>query len=427
MSNITRHSSLSTTQISIFISSLLSLLELAILMDSISNLQSFNSRSKVLNSPPSEPPDIGNWFSSYEYNTPSPDSNVNLEDSAPRGCEFKKDEASEAGEANFKKLVADEKLIESNTDSEQDKHEDGFLIKSVDSFSSHSLLSEPPDIRNWLSSYVYESFVPDTISLYGDSATKETESEGEGSILEEEIEDEVRYEAIQPRGSSEQDISSPRKDLKVKQPPSRVTGTLEMFALRIGNWNYDKILHPCLHESTLQRDNSPTKSKYEETLSLNLANPECNQEATLLSADINTRCSDNKCIRSPELMRVEDIRETRSNAKMQHDNLDTGVNLANRDKENEEDMKLKNGFVSTRKNRCYLANDQNSSKRSQEMLSKDSSKHAVVKRKALAEATNYQQSNAKEVTGKWQCPQKGKPGTGPSLKQLRLERWLHRA
>jgi len=30
----------------------------------------------------SEPPDVGNWFSSYEYQSPDPDSNFSVEDSA---------------------------------------------------------------------------------------------------------------------------------------------------------------------------------------------------------------------------------------------------------------------------------------------------------------------------------------------------------
>ncbi|KAL9433886.1 hypothetical protein AB3S75_028680 [Citrus x aurantiifolia] len=50
----------------------------------------------------------------------------------------------------------------------------------------------------------------------------------------------------------------------------------------------------------------------------------------------------------------------------------------------------------------------------------------VDRRKALIETTNYQNSDALEVTGKWRCPQKGKPSLSPPLKQLRLERWIHR-
>ncbi|KAK1327050.1 hypothetical protein QJS10_CPA01g02799 [Acorus calamus] len=31
-----------------------------------------------------------------------------------------------------------------------------------------------------------------------------------------------------------------------------------------------------------------------------------------------------------------------------------------------------------------------------------------------------------KVPSKWRCPRKGKPDKGPPLKQLRLERWVHR-
>jgi hypothetical protein len=53
-------------------------------------------------------------------------------------------------------------------------------------------------------------------------------------------------------------------------------------------------------------------------------------------------------------------------------------------------------------------------------------KNGVAKRKALTEATNFQQSNITEITGKWQCPQKRKPDRRPALKQPRLKRWVHK-
>jgi len=40
----------------------------------------------------SEPPDVGNWFSSYEYQSPDPDSNFSVEDSA-----FSENESQGAG------------------------------------------------------------------------------------------------------------------------------------------------------------------------------------------------------------------------------------------------------------------------------------------------------------------------------------------
>ncbi|XP_021905463.1 uncharacterized protein LOC110820317 [Carica papaya] len=53
-------------------------------------------------------------------------------------------------------------------------------------------------------------------------------------------------------------------------------------------------------------------------------------------------------------------------------------------------------------------------------------KDNAVKRKSLAETTNFHDSVAVEVTGKWTCPQKNKQKKGPPLKQLRLEHWLNR-
>nr|XP_019705231.1 uncharacterized protein LOC105043878 isoform X2 [Elaeis guineensis] len=52
------------------------------------------------------------------------------------------------------------------------------------------------------------------------------------------------------------------------------------------------------------------------------------------------------------------------------------------------------------------------------------------KRNPLADKTNFQAgivAMAPELPGKWRCPRRSKPYMGPQLKQLRLERWVHRA
>jgi hypothetical protein len=46
-------------------------------------------------------------------------------------------------------------------------------------------LSEPPDIRNWFASYVYESPVLDTSNYFGYSLSKESECEYDGVVNEE--------------------------------------------------------------------------------------------------------------------------------------------------------------------------------------------------------------------------------------------------
>ncbi|XP_074264755.1 uncharacterized protein LOC141587206 [Silene latifolia] len=49
-----------------------------------------------------------------------------------------------------------------------------------------------------------------------------------------------------------------------------------------------------------------------------------------------------------------------------------------------------------------------------------------VRREVFKEMTNTRYPCAQESAGKWRCPQKNKPNAGPPLKQLRLEKWVHR-
>lgn len=70
----------------------------------------------------SEPPDVGNWFSTYEYQSPDPDSNFSLEEGEK--------------EANFERIkardevVVREKLMQcSETCVKDDNHEDLCLTK----------------------------------------------------------------------------------------------------------------------------------------------------------------------------------------------------------------------------------------------------------------------------------------------------------
>ncbi|XVF13448.1 hypothetical protein REPUB_Repub08aG0208800 [Reevesia pubescens] len=113
----------------------------------------------------------------------------------------------------------------------------------------------------------------------------------------------------------------------------------------------------------------------------------------------------------------------------------------NNDKENEGKDIAENGFITTKKNKLRRTNDESSVRIPGEILlqcarNKGSNnttvgeKDGVIKRKVLAETTNVnvEQCEAKAVgiTGKWRCPQKSKPPRGPPLKQLRLEQWIHR-
>ena len=78
---------------------------------------------------------MGNWFSSYEYQSPNPDSNFGFEESAFRGCESQNGEEEEVNLENDRtrdEVVAGEKLVQcSSTCVEEDKDNEEVCFTEV--------------------------------------------------------------------------------------------------------------------------------------------------------------------------------------------------------------------------------------------------------------------------------------------------------
>lgn len=81
----------------------------------------------------SEPPDIGNWFSSYEYRSPGPDSNFSVEDSA-----FSEEETQRDGEEEEENVrvqgegVAGENVVQCiRTCVKEDNHNEDQCLNTV--------------------------------------------------------------------------------------------------------------------------------------------------------------------------------------------------------------------------------------------------------------------------------------------------------
>ncbi|CAL0314321.1 unnamed protein product [Lupinus luteus] len=362
-------------------------------MDSTPNLQRINSQVPSLCSSfshPSEPLDVGNWFSSYEYHSPTPDSNFSFQESASRERESERDtERVEDEEANFEnidELVVGLNLVQSgNTCVENDKN------KIVDSVSSLSLLSEPQDIGNWFSSYNYESCMFDTNSILRDGISEENGCQKERVDVQVLNEDEGRPESenvpLKPKGCVKHN-SPTHTNTREVQPSSRDDGSVEMKIRTLTTSNTSHlgmILQPYVQDKILQHNHSPTKC--EELSSLTHSEEEKSKAKS--SSARNSTCTSNK--------------------------------------END-------GFVTARKNRNTRENGESYRKKPEKMPSQCSTNTGTVplacerhkKRKALTEATNLQQSNALEITGKWKCPRKGKPDVGAPMKQLRIEQWMRR-
>jgi methylglutaconyl-CoA hydratase len=196
----------------------------------------------------------------------------------------------------------------------------------------------------------------------------------------------------------------------------------------------EKILQPCMEDKALQHSLVSTKDKL--MVNQNHGSPGCNGEARLVSLE-----TDKCAMRPPKLVQKNDTtKEAESKAEIQAEKPNISTSLAKSFSNGSSTCtsnKENDGFVTTRKNSCKRSNDENSWKKPEKTLLQCSTstgavplaceKNGVAKRKALTEATNLQQSNVMEITGKWQCPQKRKPDRGPALKQLRLERWVHKA
>lgn len=165
------------------------------------------------------------------------------------------------------------------------------------------------------------------------------------------------------------------------------------------------------------------------------------------------RSSDNNENSPRKLIHTRDFKEKSSEGKAQAENdgiISPRSNLdfitRNRSSSNRTDTMsnvkkdgigiAENGFVSARKNKSPRENDENSftkplgvhseSLRNGVKISSAGKNVGNLRRKALTETTNTQPSDVLGITGKWRCPQKRKPNLGPPMKQLRLERWVHR-
>ncbi|OIT02496.1 hypothetical protein A4A49_15103, partial [Nicotiana attenuata] len=462
---------------------------------------------------PSEPPNIGNWFSSYTYESPvlsgidenvasqgdiqSPinvwraSDNISFssepldskdcfssfvpetpaladsddfrvpesidigfkEDTSTKGC---KEDSNREEEHNSAENRTNGKSV--NFSSGFDVSSKGLIPctnsvadnkKDVDSSNDTSLASEPPDVRNWFSSYVYESPKVDTIQ---DFILPDHQKEFDDKVYMNE------YNGCgEPQNLRNSLGSSFIHDDKYEHLPvskeadgtnnTRVTN--EMSRERISQQTlYHKKTQNSKCGSPRYIDmvikDSKTAGEHLETISPQEAN--CK-----VSCIINhSSCEGEKLYRHPihrtdseeNSPKSEDCVEPAYNVQPKNSPVARVLSqkLSKReageimDKENNINGLGENGFRSTRKNRTSQLHNGSPLPRPSAVQSPSLSgitvasnchKH-VLTRKVLTETTNLHPS-ALETTGKWRCPQRTKPDLGPPLKQLRLEQWVRRA
>ncbi|GLT58598.1 hypothetical protein SLA2020_314770 [Shorea laevis] len=376
----------------------------------------------------SEPPDIRNWFGSYVYESPVLDTTDDFKSSVnhKRECEkdafFIRDSLKEkvenAGkfqdtkscqEQDVSGIKCSSGLVKSNSSFGYSKNEDPSLYKILDAHNSSSCLSEPPDIKNWFSSYTYETPYLHMTDEFGDSPFEDEESEEhifavedsnkeeeencgmmrkvEGRdrlIVDEKLSSSHFEKCITSLGKDDQENESLRKSIHEAGDKENVCGQ--------DNLCFEKILGQSLEAKS-------------------------SQASDISSHKYAAKSNEEGCVST-----VQQGSPIRS------------VHRSN-DKENEGGAVTVDGFVTTRKNRLARINQENSRKRPQEILVECSrkvgsitrgGKDPVEKRRVLAETTNIQHCDVMEVSGKWRCPQRNKPHQGPPLKQLRLEQWVRR-
>ncbi|KAJ4881108.1 hypothetical protein Rs2_38163 [Raphanus sativus] len=362
---------------------------------------------------PSEPPDIANWFSSYAYESPPVlDTNdalyfsVGGEDSE---C-VKETQAEEEEEIGGKyvcpSLFDQQQLVSS--------------AKVTDFSQSQHLLSEPPDVGNWFSSYEYQSpHLSDTHELEFCSPeliVEESDTEGDNSS------------GIFRKTKSKQDTIIAPDCLKSNDCNESMATDTEVSAYS----NQER-----KNKSTVSLFSASTREVGQEALFC-----EMKDEPSFSHSGVSS-CYNPKpqslAYLQEELRPKENDHETISTSSSMQKTAEKEENLesvGSDGKENLEGKSTETGFVTMKKARFR---DQSSMtrpirgvlgecSRSKELtkMATEEEEERKKKRRVLGEMSNHQLVGGEEIAGKWSCPQKKKGRSGPPLKQLRLDAWMRK-
>ncbi|XP_020875275.1 uncharacterized protein LOC9306203 isoform X1 [Arabidopsis lyrata subsp. lyrata] len=372
---------------------------------------------------PSEPPDLANWFSSYVYESPVLDTSDVLELYVPGESECVKETQIENETPKIERNHVCPRLFEQELVSS---------TKVTDFSQSESVLSEPPNLRNWFSSYEYQSPQLSEIQELGFSSFEKDEL-----VIEE--------------SDTEDGISSGIfRKLKSKQESTIGLGRLD------SNDYKENIAADTAKEVSL--DNAYSNQEMEKRSSVGLFNASkkeakqessFKQEALLCEPQEEARFSPrvsryNPKPKSPSKndaslheLRPIHIQESIS---MNTNRQMSPIDQESDDKENVNGQSSETGFVTMKKARFREARDQcslkkpnrvvlmkcSSSKELKNIAGEEDKEERNKKRKILEEMSNHQSSGAEEMAGKWRCPQKNKRNIVPPLKQLRLDAWIHK-
>ncbi|XP_018727858.2 uncharacterized protein LOC104441948 isoform X2 [Eucalyptus grandis] len=402
----------------------------------------------------SEPPDVGEWFSSYVYESPELSECsrefVSGESECKKEGPFTGESKKEHGNSGEVTRVKDGDAAGAL----EVPHANGLVCNGGGSFINHDRdnqtptkiadsmtpslpLSEPPDITNWFSSYVYES--PELSTFPGSPV------EDNGDVKD----DLILKNVIGEKEDNQHNLSGKRI--------AGGTGINERLNSVLGSSSHEDLEHEYQH--TLDEIPCPkiTDGRMEFKALLN-NDWDCknkrpkqlhSEEAILFHSNINENSSNGKRKACRELIgRFEEGSGLKAqNREVAHTLLDGDLGLSpvnqtstrrsthgGHDKENNRRDNDSTSFVSIRRKEATSASDELTRPRRalhQCSHAKGNVLSAAIedeaKMKPLSEITNFQSSfDVQESAGKWKCPQKRKPILGPPMKQLRLERWINR-
>ncbi|XP_031262585.1 uncharacterized protein LOC116120758 [Pistacia vera] len=420
------------------------------------------SPSKILDSSytlsqVSEPPEIGNWFSSYVYESFVLDTNDDVKNSITQETDCEKEGSFVMGESQSEqenmatfietrschgmdvgKEIGSNGFVKSNDCFGDDKHHGNDKMSC--SLDSHSIFTEPPDLKNWFSNYVYESPVLSTSDEVEDSLDLER-----GPEIDELVAADSDVE------NEEGVVKKAHSNGLVKHNPSYEVVEQENDSIikEIGRTGGKEAL-----SKKFEKSNGIIPSNGVEQLSFNDEGSICKpvQELSPYACSVSLniiRSSSTTRKKSPtKFYNRTDFTEEGLEANTQIKDVNllsttckpeiSPVSGGSLRKQTHGSNDKENGFAATRKNGYIRTENEGFLSRPRGILvgcpkNKGTvsclagEKNDVTKRKALMETTNFQHSDALEIAGKWRCPQKSKPNRGPPVKQLRLERWFHRA
>ncbi|KAF8032697.1 hypothetical protein BT93_D1580 [Corymbia citriodora subsp. variegata] len=402
----------------------------------------------------SEPPDVREWFSSYVYESPELSEHsrefVSMESECqkegPVTGESKKEhenlgevtKVKDGDVASACEVLHTTGLPYNGGGSFMDQDsKNQTLTKIADSMSPPLLLSEPPDITNWFSSYVYKS--PE-LSTFPGSPEEENSDEKDDSILKKVIaeKEDNQHNSSGNRidggtgfnerlnsalcSSSHEDLKHEYQHTQDEIPcPEIIDGRMEFKAL-LNNDRDCKSKRPKeLHSeedipfhSNINENSSNGKRKAHRELTGR------NEEGSGVKAQ--SREVAHTLLKGDLGLSPVDQASTRRSTHRGHD------------KENNQRDNGSTSFVSIRRKETTSASDELSRPRGALHQCSHAKGNALssaiedeAKMKPLSEITNFQSnSDVQESAGKWKCPQKRKPILGPPMKQLRLERWINR-